>query len=316
MSYRYVRFFTIILAAAFVCAVAWVSWGKTTGRSGIMQRLTDSTGAVVLLPAHPQRVVILNASNLDLYYGAGGTVVGRPLTSSLTPELAEKVEDIPAVGSVYQPSVEEIAAMQPDLVIGDDVPFHRSLRNSLAEEGIPLYINRLHTYDDVLQTLRFFGRLTGQEDTAAALEKTIAKEYAVVHDKAIGKKAPRTLILFGTREALQMATGRSFSGALLNEIGGGNIADAIQTEAPLVPLDEAYIAAADPEVILFINMVHDPAVVDSFRKDMTAGNIWQRLSAVRNGRVRFLPGDLFAVNPGSCIAKAMAVLYCRVYSTK
>lgn len=274
MSYRYVRFFTIILAAAFVCAVAWVSWGKTTGRSGIMQRLTDSTGAVVLLPAHPQRVVILNASNLDLYYGAGGTVVGRPLTSSLMPELAEKVEDIPAVGSVYQPSVEEIAAMQPDLVIGDDVPFHRSLRNSLAEEGIPLYINRLHTYDDVLQTLRFFGRLTGQEDTAAALEKTIAKEYAVVHDKAIGKKAP------------------------------------------LVPLDEAYIAAADPEVILFINMVHDPAVVDSFRKDMTAGNIWQRLSAVRNGRVRFLPGDLFAVNPGSRIAKAMAVLYCRVYSTK
>ena len=88
------------------------------------------------------------------------------------------------------------------------------------------------------------------------------------------------------------------------------------SKAPLVPLDEAYIAAADPEVILFINMVHDPAVVDSFRKDMTAGNIWQRLSAVRNGRVRFLPGDLFAVNPGSRIAKAMAVLYCRVYSTK
>lgn len=231
MSYRYVRFFTIILAAAFVCAVAWVSWGKTTGRSGIMQRLTDSTGAVVLLPAHPQRVVILNASNLDLYYGAGGTVVGRPLTSSLMPELAEKVEDIPAVGSVYQPSVEEIAAMQPDLVIGDDVPFHRSLRNSLAEEGIPLYINRLHTYDDVLQTLRFFGRLTGQEDTAAALEKTIAKEYAVVHDKAIGKKAPRTLILFGTREALQMATGRSFSGALLNEIGNVTTADFVKQGA-------------------------------------------------------------------------------------
>ena len=42
--------------------------------------VTDSTGRQVTLPTHPQRVVIFNPSNLDLYVAAGGAenVVGKP----------------------------------------------------------------------------------------------------------------------------------------------------------------------------------------------------------------------------------------------
>ena len=33
--------------------------------------VTDSTGREVTIPTHPKRIVLLNASHLDLYYYAG-----------------------------------------------------------------------------------------------------------------------------------------------------------------------------------------------------------------------------------------------------
>lgn len=47
----------------------------------------------VTIPTHPKRVVLLNASHLDLYYYAGGketnTIVGKPTSEALSDEVKE-----------------------------------------------------------------------------------------------------------------------------------------------------------------------------------------------------------------------------------
>ena len=52
----------------------------------------DSMGREVTMPAHPKRVVILNASNLDLFVAAGGAdfVVGKPTSQALSQTVKEK----------------------------------------------------------------------------------------------------------------------------------------------------------------------------------------------------------------------------------
>ena len=55
------------------------------------------------------------------------------------------------------------------------------------------------------------------------------------------------------------------------------------------------------------------AIVDSFKKDLAENHLWQDVTAVKNGRIYYLSGDLFSVNPGTRIAKAMDILYHDLY---
>ena len=57
-----------------------------------MRTVTDSTDRKVEIPAHPKRVVLLNASHLDLYYYAGGkdTIVGKPTSEALADEVKKR----------------------------------------------------------------------------------------------------------------------------------------------------------------------------------------------------------------------------------
>ena len=91
----------LYVAAAFViCLFGGIVYMMTQGgiaaSTAAMRQVTDSTGETMEIPEHPQRVVFLNASNMDMYVAAGGAsqVVGRPTSQSLSPELAKAVADV------------------------------------------------------------------------------------------------------------------------------------------------------------------------------------------------------------------------------
>ena len=102
----------------------------------------DSMDREIILPAHPKRVVILNASNLDLFVAAGGAdlVVGKPTSQALSETVKEKTAKAEEVGIIHQPDIEKILSLQPDLVIGTNVPFHTDLEETLGNAGVPIYI--------------------------------------------------------------------------------------------------------------------------------------------------------------------------------
>ena len=167
--------------------------GGTSTSTAAMRQVTDSTGETMEIPEHPQRVVFLNASNMDMYVAAGGAsqVVGRPTSQSLSPELAKAVADVPEIGIIHSPNIEKILSLKPDLVIGVNVPFHNQLRETMKQNHIPLYINSLDNYEDTLKTMKFFGELTG--NTAKAQEETdrIVKQCRDAVAMTEGKTGPR-----------------------------------------------------------------------------------------------------------------------------
>lgn len=42
-------------------------------------------------------------------------------------------------------------SLKPDLVVGTNVPFHVMLRKPLEMAGVPLYLNMINSYEDVLK---------------------------------------------------------------------------------------------------------------------------------------------------------------------
>lgn len=276
--------------------------------------VVDATGTQVTMPLHPKRVVILNSANLDMYYAVGGTVVGKPRSSYLSPELIKATADVPSIGTIHSPNVEAIIGLQPDLVIGLNVPFNTNLRDMLSQAGIPLYINDLNTYDDMIKELRFFGTLTNHEDVAEATSEEALKGYNEIVRLARAEQGPRTLIIFGAPGSFSMATTKSFGGNLLQILGGDNIADRDSSlTGEYVPLSLEYIIKTDPEVIFFISMTKKPDSIETFKRDMQENSAWQQVSAVQQGRIYYLSGGLFAANPGTRINEALSIMYKDLY---
>ncbi len=307
---RKVIVYTVLFLA--VCLFGGIAYMMTRDGVGastaVMRQVTDSTGETMEIPAHPERVVFLNVSNMDMYVAVGGVkeVAGKPTSQSFSPELAQAVADVPEVGIIHSPNVEKILSLKPDLVVGVNVPFHNMLRVALKQNNIPLYINSLDRYEDTLETLTFFGELTGKTDVAQAVKEKIIRQCDDAIAMTEGKQGPKTLILFSNPSSNSMAGSESFSGDLLKRLHGVNIADLDDAmTGQYVPLSLEYIVKQNPEVIFIISMGNTAENLERFKEQMQMNDAWSQTSAVKNNRIYELPMDLFTVNPGSRIGDAM-----------
>lgn len=309
-----IKIFLGLVLLAVLGAAFFGGTHRDVGEKTVFREVTDSTGTNVRIPVHPQRVIFLNVSNMDMYYAAGGKAIGKPTSQSMDDDLQAASKDVPEVGMIHNPNIETILSLNPDLVIGVNVPFHTNIRETLQQAGIPLYINKLDTYEDVLSTLDFFGSLTGNTEMATSAKTRIEDSYNQVVSKVKGKTPPRSLIIFGAPGSLNMATRKSFSGDLVEQLGGGNIADLDQTlDEAIVPLSMEYVTKQDPEVILFISMMPSPELVENFKAEMSKSSLWQGVDAVKKGRIYYLSGSLFSVNPGTKIGNSLEILYHDLY---
>lgn len=282
----------------------------------VLRSVTDNAGRTVQIPARPQRVIVLNPSNLDLYYAAGGTVIGKPTTEALSVELKEAVKSIPAVGTTANPSLEKLVALNPDLILGVNVPPHHNIIGVLDKAGIPILLQTLENYQQILDTLQFYGELSGHPEKASKTIADIEAAYQKVISKKRAQPVPKVLIVWGSTESFNMATPRSFSGDLLKRIGAINIADTqdvLSTKVSYSPLSMEYVAEKNPDVILLITHSSDKEVSEKFRNELAKHPAWQNLKAVKNNRVHILPYHLFAVNPGTRVGEALTLLDQLVY---
>lgn len=92
-------------------------------------------------------------------------------------------------------------SLKPDLVVGTNVPFHVMLRKPLEMAGVPLYLNMINSYEDVLKSIDDFGRFAGREKEAAAKRAQIEKEYAALTQDVQKGRGPKVLIILARRTA-------------------------------------------------------------------------------------------------------------------
>ena len=314
------RLWRTLACASMLCGLivvsgcSWTDNGQTTVTHEAATRTeVDKTGTSVLMPSHPKRVVILNTANIDMYLAVQGNIVGRMDAASLTGKLKEKVKDIPSVGNTYNPDVEKIISLNPDLVIGMNIANHIKLREALQAANIPLYINDLDSFEDVNRSLQLFGKLTNHEEISKKEIQKIEQAFTMYKEKIKDKPHPKTLLLLGTPGNLNVSTDRSFSGKLLDSLGANNIGKYIGGNAPYVPLSLEFVQEQNPERIIFVVMYPDPSIKESFVKEMQSNPVWQHVQAVETGQIYYVPGGLFALNPGTRITETLELMYKALY---
>jgi len=257
--------------------------------------VTDSVDNAVTLEAPPQRVVSLSAGHTEILYalGAGGQVTAVDNTS----DCPSAANDLPKVDA-FSPSVEQIASLEPDLVVIFYDP--GDLQSSLQALGIPvLNLAAPESVQGVYDQMELLGKATGHSGDAERVVGEMKEAVQGVQSR-LGD-APEAPTVFHEIDTEYFSAGSgTFIGDLYGMLGAANIADATGEAYPQMSAEA--IIQADPDVIVLA----DEDAGES-AETVKARPGWGSVSAVKNGRVYVIDPDIVS-RPGPRLVEALRTL--------
>jgi iron complex transport system substrate-binding protein len=252
-------------------------------------------------------------SNTEILFaiGAGAQVVGVTSRCDYPAEAREKAK----IGDLFSMNMEAVVGLKPDLALAtrENPP---ELIQGLRKLNIPVYVCDPQTVDAVLETIRTFGKLTGQvsqaETTAQVLQKRLSAISAIVTRIPSNR---RLSVFVGNPQNTEHWTPGpgTFTTDIIRRVGGRNIAADLKPGSWGVYSLET-ILAQKPDVIL-ATVESDGEPEAAKQKILTAASGmpgWKDLRAIKNGRVVIARGDLI-FRPGPRIVLAMEALIRELY---
>ena len=248
------------------------------------------------------RVVALSRSVGELWLLAGGQLVG--VTDDAF-DLEGVSPDTASIGSLSRPSLEQIVALEPDLVmLTEDLSAHREIHESLDALGIPVLVVDINSFDDYALVMELLTEATGRGDiydqdvttVAAEIDTLLAENQFEGSYLAIRTSATKNKVLKSDYFACDM----------LDDLGLTNIAD---DSSAFDDLSLEAIAEADPDWIFVVLQGADDDAIAAYRESFEQNPVWSELTAVREGHVIILPKDLFQYKPNARWAEAYYYLY-------
>ncbi len=250
------------------------------------------------------RIVSLvpNVTEMLFAIGAGAQVVGVSTYDDFPPE----TKSLPRVGALLDPDTERILSLRPDLVIvyGSQTV----LEGQFARAGIRVFAYRHSGVDNVLQTIRAVGRLTGHVADGDRVARDLRSQLDAIRAHVRGRPRPRTMLVIGRDAAalrgIYVSGGVGFLHELLDIAGGDDVFADIKREA-VQPSNETMLVRA-PDVIIELRP-GDPPPAETVQKERAVWKLLASVPAVRNGRVQLLYGG-YLVAAGPRLARAADAL--------
>jgi ABC-type Fe3+-hydroxamate transport system substrate-binding protein len=246
-------------------------------------------------PASLPRVVSLNPSLTEILLAldARPALVG---VDDYSARASAAVADLPRVGGLFDPSLEAIVALEPDVVALVPSAEQRDLRARLEALRIEVLVLENHTLPQLLASIEALGARVGRAELARERVAAIRRALSDAERAAEGRPRVRTVLVL-QRDPLFVVGRGSYLDALLTAAGADNLAAEFPAAYPRVDLE--WLIAAAPALILDASEDPEPA--------MTHWRRWPSLPAVATGRVVPLVAAEVTL-PGPHLERALAIL--------
>ena len=279
--------------------------------SGSYATITDDNGRTVTFDKKPERIVVTSASFLEPLFAVGGEVVGRPDSKSKIPDAAKNVTSI---GRVYQIDAEKVLSLTPDLVILNK-GMNEKLVETLAANNVNTLVLDMKTYDDVKREIGIFATLTGEKEKGEQLTSKMDADIAAVR-ASIPSDKKRIAIIHSTGQGLSVQLDGSIAGSIANMLGWENTASgmtALDKNPDAAPYSMETLVAQNPDIIFVTSMGEEAEIRASMEAMFAESPAWQSVSAIRDGRVYYLPQEMFLFSPGIEYPEAVKYMARLVY---
>lgn len=249
------------------------------------------------------QVIPLSVAMSELLNELGIMPVGVPSSSM---NLPDAYVDLPRVGSTIQPDLEQLVALQPDVIL---IP--ESLKDSLGAKleptAIPLAYLPVDSLDEMKLTLRVLSVLFDKEAEAEQFLAAFAAEEQQIIAAYEEQEAPKVMFLFGSTESLMFMNENTYAGSLARNLGAINVvSDILNVKETYAPLDMESIVEVNPDIIFLIAHGDPVAVASNFEADIKNNGVWEKLSAFQNNKMKALQYDLFG---SASLTKAISAYY-------
>lgn len=277
------------LRAAIALACLPVQGAGSEARAGRSLAVRDGLGREIRLPAPPQRIVSIFASNTELLatLGLASRIVGIEDFTHYPPGIRDGRA---IVGGRLGFSAEAIARLRPDLVVmTPSRGAAQTLIRPLALVGIPTLVVVHRDLEQIFANLMLLGRAVGEPDAARRTVAALQDRLAAVQARVAGQPPTRVFVEIGAndRGALQTVREGTYTADAIRLAGGANTFAGL---AGITQVSAEAVLYADPDVILVARDGFDPS-------SLARRPGWKGLRALASGRVHSVPRALLLI-PG------------------
>lgn len=249
-------------------------------------RLLDAPevlNAPVCIPHSPARIVVLDPTfSLGMALELDLPLAGAPLTgmSDTALQAEAKGRGVVDLGNFLEPSIERLAALRPDLIIG----------SAMAAEAYPLLSQLAPTVlisaEDWKAYLSLIARAGGREEKAAALLAIYDARVAALRPRI--PQTPVSIVRITPWDFQVYLDGPRAYGpfAVLRDLGVKRTAyETTQGDEALKRPDWEGLAALNGDVLLYIVGGANNSATSGRHEEVLQNPLWQMLPAVKAGRV-------------------------------
>lgn len=305
----------LTLLMMLITCLAFMGCGDSGKEKSASARTLTFKDQSIVLKSIPQRPVTLTAPLLNMAYAVGGTSIARPTTSSPIPDAAQ---NLPELGRISHIDMEKLVGLSPDFIIGETSQ-NKNIEALLKSNNLPYLLVNYDGISDNVSLLKFMGQIYGKEDQAASVIADYEKRIKAAKEKAAQYPPARIAILRATGKDITAETSESICASMAAYLKMDNVITAhkeLNISDKTVPYSLEQLTADDPDTIFIVAMGKTEEINKKLDEEMRSNPAWAGLSAVKRGRVFFLPYDLFLMNPGIRTPEAMEQLLQLTYERK
>jgi iron complex transport system substrate-binding protein len=236
----------------------------------------------------PRRIITIapNAAEIICALGVCDAIVGVSKFCVYPPELSAR----PRVGGLFDPDLERIVALRPDLVVlrGRNESVERLCRS----RNISVYEDKTETLTDIETCIAELGQRLCRVEQAAEVVKRFRARLDAIRKRTANRPRPRVLLTISRRPDRLGNVLTSGKGTFLDEMldiaGGENVFGHLDMAYPQVSTES--IMAHRPDVI--IELMPEIELTPALKEQMSRQ--WHQLGtlpAVARNRIYYLTDD-------------------------
>jgi iron complex transport system substrate-binding protein len=315
MNMKHVLYALVLLIIiAFASSIAYINYfGKSQSTSGTIS-ITDDEGFTTNLDSIPKRIVSMAPANTQFLYdlGVGNRVVGVTNYDDYPYDFSAWFEagNMTSIGGFYNPSLEVITSLQPDLILGTTI--HDEILDDLRGQGFKVIITDPTNIEGIYNDINFIGKAVGAQDNATKLVNQIQGQISEVQQKIANiteKPSVYWEVYFESTSGITTAGKDSWINDVIAKAGGVNIF--AELDGQYATTSSEVIVQKNPDVILLpTSMGGAPSYGSVDQVKERPG--WNTINAIINDRLYVCNEDLFnrpTTNVGLQVQVVAACLY-------
>jgi iron complex transport system substrate-binding protein len=238
------------------------------------REVTDEVGRIVQIPQPVRRIVSLAPSLTETVYAL--RLQDRLVGDTDYCDYPEDAQKKAKVGGAINPSLEEIVALHPDLVLVTKGLNRLETVHALDALGISSYATDPHTVEEIITSSRKLADVLGVPEAGAAVADNMQHQLAELQHRVGTLPPKRALFVVWTQPLISIGKD-TFIADALRRAGAVSIVDSAQSW-PQVNLEE--VARLQPDFLVFAASHSD--VVPPAAEVLANLPGWQILEAVKN----------------------------------